>query len=204
MGKPTGRARWLALLRGINVGGNNVISMADLRACVEALGFADVTTFIQSGNVLFSGPARQERVVKTLEAGLARRLGGEVKVVLLSPADLSRVVAEAPKGFGAAPDRYRYDVLFVRPTVSPAEVLAQVPTRPGVDAAWCGSRAVYFRRLTSRASQSRLSKLTQLSVYREVTLRNWNSTTRLAALLNASSSAPPSRGSRRRAPSPTA
>lgn len=47
--------RYLALLRGINVGGKNIIKMADLKACFESLGFADVVTYIQSGNVLFVG-----------------------------------------------------------------------------------------------------------------------------------------------------
>jgi uncharacterized protein (DUF1697 family) len=48
--------KYLALLRGINVGGNNIIKMVDLKACFEKMGFLDVSTYIQSGNVLFSSP----------------------------------------------------------------------------------------------------------------------------------------------------
>ncbi|MCA9362448.1 DUF1697 domain-containing protein, partial [Candidatus Kaiserbacteria bacterium] len=55
----------IALLRGINVGGNNIIKMTDLRACVEAAGFMDVSTYIQSGNIIFTNPRTSTAALET-------------------------------------------------------------------------------------------------------------------------------------------
>lgn len=185
-----GSTRHVALLRGINVGGSNVIRMADLRASFEALGFGDVATYIQSGNVVFSARAGgKAALTATIEKALSNRFRYDSLVVLVSAAELERVVAQAPGGFGSEPKRYRYDVLFVRAPIETREVLAQVTTKPGVDSAHAGEHALYFRRLISRASQSQLAKLIQRPAYKSVTIRNWNTTTRLLAMATAARSA---------------
>jgi uncharacterized protein (DUF1697 family) len=186
--------RYVALLRGINVGGNNVIRMADLRACFEGLGFSGVETYIQSGNVVFaarssaarssaarSSAARssQAQLALAIEKALSNTFAYSSRIVLLSAAELSAVVLQAPPGFGTQADKYRYDVIFPKAPLTPAEALPQLSTKPGVDVVLAGDQALYFRRLIARATQSRLSKLTQLPLYQTVTVRNWNTTTRL-------------------------
>lgn len=173
----------VALIRGINVGGNNIVKMADLRACFEAMGFTGVATYIQSGNVLFvARQASKAKLAATIENSLGERFGCGSCIVLLSAAELAQVVAQAPRGFGQQPDRYRYDVLFVREPTTAREALAQVPAKPGVDAADAGDHALYFRRLVARANESRLPKLIQQPVYKSLTVRNWNTTMRLLAM----------------------
>ena len=87
----------VALLRGINVGGHNKVAMADLRKVVTGLGHQDVTTYIQSGNVVFgSEPADATVLASTLEEELAERLGIRSSVVVLSRRELSQVVADNP------------------------------------------------------------------------------------------------------------
>lgn len=174
--------KWLALLRGINVGGNNIIPMAELRSCLEALGFTNVVTYIQSGNVIFEGPETRSRVVATLERALNARFAYDARLVLLSAEELGTVVREAPPQFGSTPDRYRYDVIFLRPPLVALEVLDTLPLNPVVDACWAGAHAVYYRRLIARATQSRLSRVVQMPVYKEMTIRNWNTTSRLAEM----------------------
>ena len=181
-----GRTRHVALLRGINVGGSNVIKMAALRAAFEAMGFADVATHIQSGNVVFSAkPASKARLAATIEKTLSDRFGYDSRVVLVSAAELDRVVAQAPRGFGQDPRRYRYDVVFVRQPTTTREAVAEVSTKPGVDSVHAGEHVLYFRRLVSRAAQSHLARLVQRPVYKSVTIRNWNTTTRLLAMVSA-------------------
>jgi uncharacterized protein (DUF1697 family) len=181
--RPTPASRYVALLRGINVGGSNVIKMADLRACFEELGLEDVATYIQSGNVVFSAPrSSAQGLTAAIERALGAAFDYDSRVVVVSAAELARVVEQAPKGFGSEPATYRYDVLFVRPPLAPAAVLGEIAPKPGVDAAHAGERALYFRRLIAKASQSRLTRLTQRAVYRELTIRNWNTTTKLLAL----------------------
>ena len=85
--------RQIALLRGINVGGNKRVEMARLRALMEDLGYSDVRTYVNSGNVVFSGPRRSER---HLETAIAKTFGFEVPVVLRSRDELADVVAANP------------------------------------------------------------------------------------------------------------
>jgi uncharacterized protein (DUF1697 family) len=176
--------RYVALLRGINVGGNNIIKMTALRAHFERLGHAEVSTYIASGNVLFSARSSDKRtLVKVIEAALSLEFSYESRIVLLSSRELARVVKEAPPGFGEEPKKYRYDVLFVKEPLTPKRALADVPTKPGVDEKYAGKHALYFRRLISKASQSRLSRIVGLPVYRNLTIRNWNTTLKLSELL---------------------
>ena len=177
--------RYVALLRGINVGGKNLIKMTDLRACFVDMGFSDAETYIQSGNVVFSTKqANKTKLTKVIEETLSDAFRYDSLVVLVSAGELENVVAQAPDAFGKSPDRYRYDVLFVRPPLTTRSALEQVSTKPGVDAVHAGEHALYFRRLGSKAAQSHLSKLIQRPVYKSITIRNWNTTTKLHALVS--------------------
>lgn len=185
MGRSEGKSRHVALLRGINVGGKNLIKMAELRACFEALGFGEVETFIQSGNVVFSAKsASKDALTKAIEDALHETFAYASRVVLVSKKELARVIAEAPAGFGEEPSRYRYDVVFVKPPVSARDALPQLSTKPGVDEVHAGEHALYFRRLISKAAQSHLKRLIRLPLYKSVTIRNWNTTTKLLALVS--------------------
>jgi uncharacterized protein (DUF1697 family) len=86
----------VALLRGVNVGGKK-LAMADLRKLVESLGYDDVVTYIQSGNVLFTPPPRAAQAIAAeLEDALVSRLGLSSRVVVLSRSDLQRLVRDNP------------------------------------------------------------------------------------------------------------
>jgi uncharacterized protein (DUF1697 family) len=177
--------KYVALLRGINVGGNNIIKMVELRARFEEMGFSDVATYIQSGNVVFAAkPATKAKLTLKIEKALSEAFGYVSKVVLVSAEELELAVSEAPKGFGRQPDKYRYDVLFVKEPMTPAEALEQVPAKPGVDEVFAGKHALYFRRLIARSTQSQLSKVVQKPVYKSLTIRNWNTTSKLLAMVH--------------------
>ncbi len=87
-------ATYVGLLRGVNVGGRNKVSMADLRSLVESLGHTDVTTYIQSGNIVFT--SAKAVAAPTLEAAIKDELGLDVTVVLRTPAELAKVVKANP------------------------------------------------------------------------------------------------------------
>lgn len=175
---------YVALLRGINVGGNNLIKMADLRASLAGIGLTEVQTYIQSGNVVFCAKnTNKARLTQMIEQTLSNAFSYESRVVIVSAAELRQVIAQAPKNFGEYPDRYRYDVLFVREPLTTSEALEQVPTNPDVDTAHAGDHALYFRRLVANASQSRLNKLVQRAVYKHITIRNWRTTTKLLEMV---------------------
>jgi uncharacterized protein (DUF1697 family) len=178
--------QYLALLRGINVGGKNLIKMADLREAFEDIGVLDVATFIASGNVFFRAP-RQPRaaLAAKLESKLSRRFATDLKVVLLTEAELRGVVEGAPPRFGW--DTHRCDVIFLRKPLTTARAFGVVETKEGVDQAWKGRGVLYFARLAARASSSRLGKITALPEYKNLTIRSWSTTTKLLEQLDARS-----------------
>ena len=176
--------RYAALLRGINVGGKNLISMPALKACFEAQGFTDVVTYIQSGNVVFTAKERSSAVVAQVESELSKAFGYAASVVLRSRQQLRKVVDEAPAGFGVRPALYRYDVVFLKDPLSASEVLEGVATKPGVDRVFAGSGVLYFSRLIEKASQSHLPRLVSMPSYKKMTIRNWNTTTRLLEIMD--------------------
>lgn len=175
---------YLALLRGINVGGKNIIKMADLRCCFEAEGFRDVGTYIQSGNVIFRSPSTGlGTLTKSIEGMLSAAFEYEASVVMRSRKQMRAVVSDAPSGFGERPETYRYDVIFLKAPLAATTAIEDVPARPGVDEAWAGSGVLYFSRRIDQASRSYLSRLASMPVYQRVTVRNWNTTTRLLELM---------------------
>ena len=179
-------AQYVALLRGVNVGGNNIIRMSELKRCFEAHGFGNVATYIQSGNVLFEAIERNPVDLSArIEDALLTRFGYQARIVLRSHGQMRAIVADAPAGFGSQPDLYRYDVVFLREALTAVEAMKDLKAREGVDQAFAGDGVCYFSRLASRAAQSYLSRIAALPVYRSMTIRNWNTTAKLQALMDA-------------------
>lgn len=176
---------YVALLRGINVGGRNLIKMPALKECFDANGFVDVATYIQSGNVLFrSSEPRAVDLTHRIEAMLGEAFGYTATVVVRSHRQMRVIVDRAPDRFGDEPSKYRYDVIFLKEPLTARTALKSVPTKPGVDEAHAGTGVLYFSRLTSKATQSRLNKIITSPIYPNVTIRNWNTTTKLLAMMN--------------------
>jgi uncharacterized protein (DUF1697 family) len=176
--------RCVALLRGINVGGKNPIRMPALQACFADLGLTAVATYIQSGNVVFtSAGSATGALVARIEEALAATFTCAPSVVLRTRKQMLDVIERAPPGFGGDPARFRYDVLYLRPPLTAAQALRDVPWKPGVDEVSPGAGVIYFARLVEKASQSRLGKVVSLPIYQRMTIRNWNTTTALVRLL---------------------
>ncbi|CAG0938147.1 hypothetical protein BROC_00117 [Candidatus Brocadiaceae bacterium] len=176
--------QYLALLRGINVGGKNIIKMADLKASFEEMGFSNVVTYIQSGNVLFLSEEKDKTLLITkIEKGLSIRFNFEAKIVVVSRKELAAIIRNVPDGFGTDEKKFRYNVIFLKEPLTSKDAMKTVSVREGVDTAHAGKQALYFSHLISRASQSHLSKIIGTPAYQNMTIRNWNTTTKLLALM---------------------
>jgi uncharacterized protein (DUF1697 family) len=177
--------RYLALLRGINVGGRNIVKMPDLRACFDRLGLNNVTTYIQSGNVLFDCKLKNPVTLSVvIEEALAAEVSCTPAVVVVPEEQLERVVRRAPLSFGTDPAAYRYDVAFLKPPVRARDVMPTISLKAGVDDAFEANGVLYLERLKARASQSHLPKLVNSAAYKSMTVRNWNTTTELYRLIS--------------------
>jgi uncharacterized protein (DUF1697 family) len=175
--------RYVALLRGINVGGANLIRMPELSSCFERLGLLDVGTYIQSGNVLFSAPGPRDALTRRMEAALRSTFGCPASVFLRTRSEMQAIVDRAPAGFGTESAKYKYDVIFLKTPLSAAVAIKSIQTREGVDRAWPGRGALYVSRLIRRASRSQLPRLVSLPIYQSMTIRNWNTTTKLLRMM---------------------
>jgi uncharacterized protein (DUF1697 family) len=176
---------YIALLRGINVGGKNLIKMPALKAAFEEDGFEDVATYIQSGNVLFAGPGtRTTELTGRIETLLAEAFDYVPTVVVRNRTQMRAIVDRRPTGFGAEPAKYRYDVVFLKEPLTAKVAMKSLQLKPGVDEAHAGTGVLYLSRLDARATQSRLNKIASSPIYPSVTIRNWNTTTKLLSLMD--------------------
>lgn len=176
---------YVVLLRGINVGGKNKMPMAALRRGLEVQGFENVATYIQSGNVLLRSGLDAQAIGATVEQLLVDNFALDsalIRVLVLSEQQLQAVIDGKPAGFGDEPEKYYSDVIFLMGIASD-EAMAVFDPRDGVDQIWAGPGVVYSQRLSALRTQSRLNKIIGTPAYQSMTIRNWNTTTKLLALL---------------------
>ena len=178
---------YVVLLRGINVGGKNIVPMAGLRSCLEDLGFANVTTYIASGNVILASSEPATEIKARIEAALTKNftLDSElIKVLVLTRKQLQAVVDKKPAGFGDQPAEFNSDAIFLM-GIDVAEALRAFDPREGVDTVWPGVGVIYSQRLSAERTKSRLNKIMASPLYKSMTIRNWNTTVKLLDLLKA-------------------
>lgn len=158
--------RYLALLRGVNVGGANKVKMAELRRAFESAGMVDVRTYINSGNVVFSTDIED---TGRLEDLLTRAVGDAtgVNTSLLWRND----------------DSMKCDVVFLRADVDRPATLKQLEPRPGIEDALYVPGAVIWRVDRANATRSRLTRIVGTPLYAHVTVRNCNTTRALYGLM---------------------
>lgn len=175
-------ARFVALLQGINVGRNRRIAMADLRALVEGLGYVEVNTHLNSGNVVFAAEGgTNAELAATIEEAIAAELGLDVPVVVRSGEELARIVAENPFPEAAA-DPKTLHVTFLSAEPAPERVAALAEVERGEDDYRVAGADVYLfypnKTTGARFMPTGLGKA--LGVV--ATSRNWRTVTRLAEM----------------------
>ena len=174
---------YVALLRGINVGGNRSVSMKTLKAVFEAVGMTEVRTYINSGNVVFSTPRRSTtRIAALVEKAIAEEFGFAVDVLVLSQQRLRAIVESIPEDW--MNDRaMKCDVLFLWDDVDRRSILAELPVRDGIDTVRYIPGAVLWQLDRKDITQSRMAKLVGTPLYKRMTIRNCNTARKLLALM---------------------
>lgn len=171
---------YVALLRGVNVGGSNKVPMADLRAMFETNGLADAQTLIQSGNVVFRASGTEAALVTRIEAAIAETFSLSITVMVRSKAHLAEVLANDP--FADAPPNLAH-VAFLSAKPAAKAVAALDPDRSPPDAFEVHGREVYLH----YPNGSGRSKLTGDYLERvlgvRATARNRNTVGRLLAMM---------------------
>ncbi len=176
---------YVVLVRGINVGGKNKIPMSELRACLEELGFSDVVTYIASGNVLLRSNKNANHIKALIETALPQHFKLDstlINVLVLTKSQMQAVVANKPRGFGNEPKKYHSDVIFLM-GITANQAMRVFNPKEGVDTIWKGTGVIYSQRLSALRTKSRLNRIMMTPEYKSMTIRNWNTTTKLAQLL---------------------
>jgi uncharacterized protein (DUF1697 family) len=177
--------RYIALLRGINVGGKTLIKMADLKTCIEALGFDVVSTYIASGNVLFESAERNAATLEAkIERAIEQRFRLPVKVVILDRAAYSRIVKAIPKSW-VGDASLRANVAFVRRGTDAKQVVRELQPDAAVEEVKAIDGAILWATKRSALNRSVMRKLIGGAAYKELTVRNLNTTLKLQELLAA-------------------
>jgi uncharacterized protein (DUF1697 family) len=174
---------FLALLRGVNVGGRTLVSMATLRREASALKLEDVRTHLQSGNLLFHAPARRSsRLPAELEGALAETAGVDVRVILRTKDGLAKAVAGNPMMPSDLPGN-KLHVVFLAGAPSPGLIQKLDPNRSPPDEFVVRGQHIYV----SYPNGSGRSKLNldyfERTLATPATARNWNTVTKLLDLM---------------------
>jgi uncharacterized protein (DUF1697 family) len=173
---------YVALLRGINVGGNSMVAMTDLKASFERMGFERVRTYINSGNVVFGVRGRKSSGLRNrIEKSLAGDLGRHVPVVVRETDQIGAVVAAIPPSWTNDGD-HRSEAYFSDLFGAP-DCLDLFPLTPGLEEVVFVPGAVLCRIPRALLTKSRLTRIVGTDLYRQLTARNLNTVRKLHALL---------------------
>ena len=174
---------FVALLRGVNVGGNNMISMSSLKESFEGIGFTNVSTYINSGNIIFT---TKETDARKLEIKIEQMLSKEYqlgsKVVVRSLVEMEKLVKSLPSHWDGD-SRWRYNVMFLRHSIDSEKVLSDLPFNSEVENVCYRPGTLLWSAQVSDLNRTNMQKLSSRKVFQDMTVRNLNTTKKLCELM---------------------
>jgi uncharacterized protein (DUF1697 family) len=174
---------FVALLRGINVGGNNMIRMSPLKTSFERMGFKDVTTYINSGNIIFQtkeGDAR--KLERNIERMLSKEYQLECKVVVRSFSEIASLVEHLPKNWGDD-EGWRYNVMYLRHSIDSEDVLQLLEPKIDIEQVVYRPGTLLWSVRVSDVTRTSMNKLPGKKIFQDMTVRNLNTTRKLYELM---------------------
>jgi uncharacterized protein (DUF1697 family) len=179
------KIKYVGLLRGINVGGNNIIKMDELRKMFEEMGFSNVKTYIQTGNVIFEDVEKNKsKLIEKIEAKLLKETKNNITIVLLTFFEIKEIIQKKPENYGDDNEKYKCDVIFLIEPLTAKEAIVEFNPREGVDEIYKGKNVLYHSFLKEKSTKSHFSKIVESKIYPKISIRNWNTTRKLYELMN--------------------
>ncbi|MDR0373504.1 MAG: DUF1697 domain-containing protein [Nitrososphaerota archaeon] len=177
--------KYVVLLRGVNVGGNNKVSMSELKRLFEKRGFLNVQTYLNSGNIVFeSGVDNVDSLKMICETIIANAFGLNIAVVVVSGAELSETLKHAPDWWNND-ERAKHNAIFVIPPADTKEIFEQVgECRLEFEKVAAYGRIIFWSAPLVTFSRARWSKIVGTQAYNKVTIRNASTTINLSKLAN--------------------
>lgn len=175
--------KYVALLRGINVGGKNKIKMVELKRAFEETGYGEVITYINSGNVLFTSDNLDKLALnQEIQSLIKLHFSLDIPVSVISATDLTRVLEVAPSWWNTDSEAVNY-VIFLIPPISGAEVLVAVGEPNALyEKIEIFEEVIFLSAPRQTYTKSRWSKIASSTVNQHVTIRNANTVNKLRLL----------------------
>ena len=173
---------YVAFLRGVNVGGKSIVSMAAIKEALVDLGLSDVRTYINSGNVIFSDRASDaQQLTVRIEKALERHTGMAIKVLIVDHRSLKNLV-EAIPGNWVDDKTMRTYVLLLWKELDDRGILDRLPIKPGVDELRYTPGAVVWRVDRDDVGRSQMNRIVGTPLYKKITIRSANTMRKLNEL----------------------
>jgi uncharacterized protein (DUF1697 family) len=173
---------YVAFLRGVNVGGRGIVSMAAIKEALVALGLSDVRTYINSGNVIFSTRASDaQQLTARIEKALEQRTGMAIKVLVMDHRTLKKMVDAIPSNWVDDKTMRTY-VLLLWKELDDRRILDRLPIKPGVDELRYTRGAVVWRVDREHVGRSHMNRIVGTPLYKKITIRSANTMRKLNEL----------------------
>jgi len=182
-GSKSGASVFVALLRGVNVGGNNMIRMSSLKESFEALGFQKVTSYINSGNIVFQTKEVDGRKLeRKIEQMMSKDYKLDSKVVIRSLPEMEKLVKSLPSSWDGDNSR-RYNVIFLRHPIDSEKILDDLPANTDIEEIVYRPGTLLWSAQVSEINRTNLAKLSSRKIFQDMTVRNLNTTKKLRDLM---------------------
>ena len=176
---------YLALLRGINVGGNSLIKMADLGAALAKDGFTDVRTYIQSGNVIFKSKINNaDEIARNVESSIEKHFGIQVAVAIFTKREWQQIIANAPQWWGKN-DEWKHNLIVLLKPYDMQETIEAVGLlKSEIEAMEPGEGVLYQSMSRALFGRTTTGKISSSPIYKRMTIRNYNTATKLLKMFS--------------------
>jgi len=175
--------KYVALLRGINVGGKTMVKMADLKTIFQENGYQNVLTYINSGNVLFESEEKDiPKLVTHIESVLEKTLHMPLKIVVRNQREIQQVLEEVPDEWKKE-NKLRCYIGFVKDPLLAKDVEDQFIFNDAVDSLKAGKHVVYMSTKLEGLTKSGFTKMVGTKIFQQITIRNINTTKKLLNLM---------------------
>jgi uncharacterized protein (DUF1697 family) len=174
--------KYVAFLRGINVGGNKKVEMPKLKKVFESLGYSQVSTYINTGNVMFE--TEQKEVVKTVESALRKTFGFEIRVVIRESKNIKNLCKKIPREWENNADQ-KTDVLFLWDEFDTKESLKLIASTPVDNLRYIDGALIWNVKRTDQ-TKSGMNTFIGTKLYKHMTARNVNTVRKLGEMVGAS------------------
>lgn len=174
---------YTALLRGINVGGNNKEDMKILKKSFEQAGMKNVVTYINSGNIIFSTTGRSKNdIAQILEKAIVDTFDLQIKVLVLHLEDIQKIISVLPESW-MSNDELRCDILFLWEAIHDEFILDKLIFKPEIETVKYAPGAIIWAIDKINVTRGSMTKLIGTELYRQMTIRNLNTTRKIYQLM---------------------